>query len=157
MKRKVIPYLLLIISLGLISSGCFLGFLDNFNLDKSITIKIKNKIAASYSKITKDMNSLHASMIEMNDFFGLYYNDVGDKKNYYEEKLNNIKNEIALIDNNIEKATNICNKSVDKNSINKCNSLIKNKKIINDNLKKLEKTYKEFIENHNKWLLALAD
>ena len=157
MKRKVIPFLLMIIALGLISSGCFLGFLDDFKLDKNIAIKIKKEIAASYTTITKDMNNLHTSMIEMNDFFGLYYNDVNDKKDYYQEKLDEIKNDINIIDKEIENTENICNKSVDKDSKDKCNSLKENKKAIENNLKKLESTYNEFIDNHDKLLLALAD
>ena len=157
MKRKVIPFILLIISLGLISSGCFLGFLDGFKLDKSITLGIEKEIARSYSSITKEMNNLHASMIEMNDFFGLYYKDVNDKKEYYQEKLDTIKKDITIIDNEIENTNNICSKSVDKNSKDMCNSLRENKKAIENSLEKLEDTYNKFIDNHNEWLLALAD
>ena len=157
MKRKVIPFLLLIISLGLISSGCFLGFLDGFKLDKSITIKIEKEIAKSYKDITKNMNNLHASMIEMNDFFALYYKDVDDNKNYYSTKLAEIKENIIKINNEIDNTNNICSKSVDKTSRDKCISLQNNKIAINNSLEKLEKTYNEFINNHDKWLLALAN
>ena len=157
MKRKVIPFLLMIIALGLISSGCILGFWDEFKLDKNITLGIEKEIAASYNSITKKMNNLHTSMTEMNDFFGLYYKDVEDKKDYYEEKLDEIRKEIKSIDDSIEKTNEICSKKVDKNSKDKCNSLRENKEAIKNSLDKLEKTYNEFIENHEKWLLALAD
>ena len=157
MKKKIIPFLLLIISLGLITSGCFLEFIDEFKLDKNFTIQIEKEIAKSYEYITKDMNNLHASMVEMNDFFALYYKDVDDSKDYYKNKLDTIKESINIINNEIDKTNEICNKSVDRNSKDKCNSLKANKEIINSSLKELETTYNEFIDNHNKWLLALAN
>ena len=156
MKRNKLSIFLTILSFTLVSSGVFIGMVDNFKLDKRNTIEIENKINDSYNQITHKMDNLHTSMIEMQDFFALYYENIDSNKNEYDNKLNNIKLLKNDINSEVMDLNDLCSITINNNTKRKCESIYSNNKIINNNYKELEENYNKFLKKHNEWLLAYA-
>ena len=157
MKRNKLSIFLTILSFTLVSSGVFIGMVDNFKLDKRNTIEIENKINDSYNQITSKMDSLHTSMIEMQDFFALYYENIDSNKNEYDNKLNNIKLLKNDINSEVMDLNDLCSITINNNTKRKCESIYSKNKIINNNYKELEENYDKFLKKHNEWLLAYAN
>lgn len=152
MKFKICGGILLLISICIIFSGYSVQFLDGFNKDKKETIEIDKKIDKSYQIINQKMELIHLSMSEMQSFFELYYEDVSEQKVIYQEKLESIKNQKESIDSDVKTLVNTCKKTVNNTSKDKCQIITENVATLDNSYQELNKTYNNFITNHEQWL-----
>ncbi len=152
MNFKVCGGILLAMSIFLIFGGSSIQFLDTFKEDRERTIEIDRTVDDNYEKITNDMKKLHQSMTEMQEFFTLYYENVGEQKSYYETKFMEIKNQKKIIEEQVEVAKDSCEKTVNSDSQEKCKSLEINTNKAQENYVKLEQNYEQLIKGHEEWL-----
>lgn len=157
MNYKIISGILTLLSLTLISTGCFLNVIEGFDDDFNNTSEINKKISMEYSQITSDMNNLNTDMKKMKSFFSLYYEEVNKNKEYYTNVLNEIKNTKNNLDKKINTTMEMCKKTINKDSKNICDSINKNIEKINKNYDNLNNKYDKFIKNHEEWLLAFEN
>lgn len=152
MNLKVYGNILLIMSIFLIFGGSSIQFLDTFKEDRQRTIELDKIVDHSYKEITNEMKQLHQSMTEMQELFSLYYENIGENKNYYEGKFIEIKNQKKSIEEQVEVTRKSCQKTVNSNSQKKCKSLEINTNMAQENYVKLEQNYEQLMEGHEEWL-----
>lgn len=152
MNLKVYGNILLIMSIFLIFGGSSIQFLDTFKEDRQRTIELDKIVDHSYKEITNEMKQLHQSMTEMQELFSLYYENIGENKNYYEGKFIEIKNQKKSIEEQVEVTRKSCKKTVNSNSQEKCKSLEINTNMAQENYVKLEQNYEQLMEGHEEWL-----
>ncbi len=152
MNLKVYGKVLFVVSLFLVFGGLSIEFLNTFKRDRQMTIKLDQKLDNNYIKITNEMKNLHQSMMEMQNLFDLYYENVGENKNYYENQFLTIKNKKLEIENEVQKAKNECQNAVNEDRQQKCKSLEKNIQVAHETYVKLEQNYNQYIKGHEEWL-----
>ncbi len=152
MKLKICGIILLIIATGLIFSGSSIQFLDTFKEDLYEMTKLEKNIDESYAKITEEMKDMHQSMMEMNNFFSLYYENIGENKEYYQDRFQKIKSQKEGIKKQVEKTEISCKETVNNISKEKCKSLKINNQKAQESYQNLEDSYEAFIEGHTEWL-----
>ena len=141
MNLKVYGKVLFVVSLFLVFGGLSIEFLNTFKRDRQMTIKLDQKLDNNYIKITNEMKNLHQSMMEMQNLFDLYYENVGE-----------IKNKKLEIENEVQKAKNECQNAVNEDRQQKCKSLEKNIQVAHETYVKLEQNYNQYIKGHEEWL-----
>jgi len=145
--------ILLVVSLILIFGGSSIQFLNTFKEDRNATRKINQEVNQSYTKVTDEMKELHQSMLEMQPLFTLYYENIGDNKEYYQNQLASIKEQKNQIEKEMEEVKNNCQMTVNNRSQEKCKSMIENNQRVQENYIKLVANYEQFMKGHEEWLM----
>lgn len=149
MKKVLVPFILLFLSITLIVSGFSLDFFYGYQEDKGESNTLSSAINYYYGIIQTDLEDIRLYMTSMNDFFDLYYDDALMKKDKYGSimlEIDKLKNDI---DFNYKSMSDICSKNVVQINKKKCDSMKDSYASFSTTYDLLLKTYNDFIEQCN--------
>lgn len=152
MNFKMVGSILFVVSLSLIFGGSSIDFFNTFKEDREETRKINQEVNKNYTEVTNEMKELHQSMLEMQNLFTLYYENVGENKEYYQNQLTSIKKQKDRLEKVMEDVNESCQMTVNDRSKEKCKSMIENNQKAQDNYTRLEENYEQFMKGHEEWL-----
>lgn len=153
MKFKMYGSILLVAASFLILGGSSMEFLNTFKEDREEMKKINQEVNKNYTEVTNDMKELHQSMLEMQNLFTLYYENIGENKEYYQNQLTSIKKQKDRLEDAMEEVKISCQIVVNDRSQEKCKSMIENNQKAQENYTKLEESYEQFMKGHEEWLI----
>jgi len=151
MKKKVLLYSLLLVSLAMIMSGCSLDFFIGYKQDKMDTLVLQDSIDMEYREICDLLRSLRSKSVLMQDFFDLYYEEIDEHQEYYYQIYQEIEEGSLQVSTLYQNFMEICKNVKDDTVQEKYKNVQENYKNFEVTYQSLKQTYQDFMEKYEQW------